>query len=127
MKFDSLSASRSKFWRGIGLAAFISLTGSVAMAQATPGVTLACPTPTSTGVTAKGATAFKAGDTIEYTYDYYDEDGAYTGTYTDKTPVTYGAGKLQVNYQPIQGGQAVVSYQLTDIYGNQYLTEPVLY
>lgn len=51
MKFDSLSASRSKFWRGIGLAAFISLTGSVAMAQATPGVTLACPTPTSTGVT----------------------------------------------------------------------------
>ena len=57
MKIDSLATRQGTIWRGVGAAAFISLVSSAAMAQAVPGVTLACPTPTSTGVTVDLSTA----------------------------------------------------------------------
>jgi len=83
----------------------------------------------NSGVAAKGVTAFKNGDAIQYTYSYYDTDdfsGKYAGTIEWPDTVTYD-GNLAVSYEELGSDQAIVHYVLTDIYGNQYPTESLIY
>lgn len=80
----------------------------------------------STGVAQKGVTSFKNGDVIGYMFDSYDANGDYMGTDTLGDQVTYN-GDLAVSYEYLDGKEAIVQYVLTDVYGNQYLTEPVSY
>ncbi len=55
--YTSAFQQRLRVARSVGAAALLALTSSMAAAQAAPGVVLACPTPTSTGVTVDLSTA----------------------------------------------------------------------
>ena len=78
------------------------------------------------GVTPKGYIEFVEGDTIDYLYDFYNDNYEYEGAFTLRDTVTY-SGPMTVSYEEVTGGTVLVAYQLTDTYGNQYLTETVTF
>ena len=79
---------------------------------------------TDTTTSAKGLASFKEGDQITYLVDRYNYDGSYLGTYTLGDATTFD-GDLAVTYSKVTSGDYVVSYQLTDVYGNLYWTSPL--
>ncbi|MFA6948078.1 MAG: clostripain-related cysteine peptidase [Eubacteriales bacterium] len=80
----------------------------------------------SANVSAKGYIQLKEGDKLEFLCDYYDYDFNLTDTFSFGDAVTY-TGELAVAYDDIGEGDCLVYYCLTDIYGNVYQTEPVLF
>ena len=74
----------------------------------------------------KGFIALKAGDTIDFIFDCYGEDGSYDNTYIyGKQIVVKNA--LTVGYMDLGDLECDVSYCLTDIYGNEFWTESLTF
>lgn len=74
----------------------------------------------------KGYAPLNDGDEIQFLCDYYTYDGEFDDVYNFNDPiVVYGA--MTVGYEDIGLGDCYVFYQLTDIYGNHYWAEPVLF
>ena len=78
-----------------------------------------------TEVIAKNLTELKEGDEVDFLADYYDYNGNYTDRYAlDDTMVISGPmDELQISNVIISDKDVLVSYVLTDIYGNSYYTE----
>lgn len=72
----------------------------------------------------RGPVQFKEGDTIQYLCDYYTYDGEFDDTYLWGDPITYSKPQT-VSYEDVGLGDCIVTYRLTDIYGNTYETESV--
>ena len=79
-----------------------------------------------TATLSKGFIALKAGDTIDFIFDCYGEDGSYDNTYIyGKQIVVKNA--LTVGYMDLGDLECDVSYCLTDIYGNEFWTESLTF
>lgn len=76
---------------------------------------------------------FEKGDVIQFYYDYYDYDGNFVKSYYyssgDKDAVITYDGEINVSYDYVAEYDAVISYNIEDIYLNKYRTEfvPVQY
>lgn len=77
-------------------------------------------------ISQKGYAPINDGDVLIFMFDYYDYDYEYDGSYYCFDPMTV-AGEPVVSYEDIGYGDCLVYYMLTDIYGNQYWTEQVLF
>ena len=75
----------------------------------------------------KGLEQFATGDTIEFVFDFYDEEGNLikTGTYGDKLYVITDE-QLTVKDELLESG-TIVSYfgVLTDVYQRDLMTEEI--
>ncbi len=78
-----------------------------------------------TEVIAKNLTELQSGDTIEFIADYYDYNGNYTDKFTLDDPLTVSGAMedMLVSNLVIEDKPILISYVLTDIYGNSYYTE----
>ena len=78
-----------------------------------------------TEVIAKNLTELQPGDTIEFIADYYDYNGNYTDKFTLDDPLTVSGAMedMLVSNLVIEDKPILISYVLTDIYGNSYYTE----
>lgn len=77
-------------------------------------------------ISQKGYVPIIDGDVLTFVFDYYDYDYEYEGSYYCFDPMTV-YGEPVVSYDDIGYGDCIVYYKLTDIYGNQYWTEPILF
>lgn len=93
-------------------------------AQHEDGIVLGYQREAASLLASRGPVAFQEGDTVQYACDYYQYDGSFDGTYKWGDPFTYQK-PFTVSYEDIGLGDCVVVYRLTDLYGNQYETEPV--
>lgn len=70
---------------------------------------------------------FEKGDVIQFYYDYYDYDGNFVKSYYyssgDKDAVITYDGEINVSYDYVAEYDAVISYNIEDIYLNKYRTE----
>lgn len=70
---------------------------------------------------------FEDGDVINFYYDYYDYDGNYVKSYyytsgDEDATITYN-GDISVAYDYVAEYDAVISYNIEDIYLNKYRTD----
>lgn len=87
-------------------------------------------TPYDSPVGLKGYRQFGDGDVIEFVFDYYTNDGEYEDSYTleDNYFVYSTSDGVEVYYDELLvEGDVEVNFYLTDIYHNEYWTEPLLY
>ncbi len=77
-------------------------------------------------VSQKGYAPINDGDVLTFMFDYYNYDYEYDGSYYYFDPMTV-YGEPVVSYEDVGYGDCLVYYMLTDIYGNQYWTEQVLF
>ena len=77
-------------------------------------------------ISQKGYVPLADGDIIEFICDYYNYDYNYDDWYVFNDPVTV-YGYPSISYEDIGYGDCLVYYMLTDIYGNRYWTEQVLF
>ena len=70
---------------------------------------------------AKAMTALEDGDTLDFLCDYYSYDGTYQDSYYLGEQMTVEGIPVISNTDVGEGG-ALVSYRLTDLYGQQYWT-----
>ena len=70
---------------------------------------------------AKAITALKDGDKIDFMCDHYDYDGKYLNSYFLGSQLTVN-GAPMISNTDVGEGIALVSYRLTDLYGQQYWT-----
>ena len=68
----------------------------------------------------------EVGDTIEYLCEAYDYQLNPAGSFIWGEKTAFD-GELTVSYEDIGLGECLVYYCLTDIYGNQVWTEPVIF
>ena len=70
----------------------------------------------------RGLIEIKSGDKLEFICDYYRYDGTYEGSYVlgDVMTVT---DKIVISNVSVGSSDCVVTYCLTDIYGNEFWTE----
>lgn len=79
-----------------------------------------------TTIVAKGLKDIKAGDRIEFLFDYYTYDGEYEDSYIiGDTLVVSDNNGLIVTYDEVGSGDFYVYYKITDIYGNEYYVEGI--
>ena len=71
----------------------------------------------------KAITALKDGDTIDFVADYYTYDQEYVNSYLLDQMVVSGEPEITDTY--IGDGIAFASYLFTDIYGDEYWSEPI--
>ena len=77
---------------------------------------------------AKGLKELKAGDSLKFQYDYYDEDGNYKDTITPEDAVTVGTdGNPEVSYAQISASEVDYWAILYDIFQQQLNTETIAY
>lgn len=73
----------------------------------------------------KGLFPLSDGDILEFSFDTYDLDWQYLG------PKTAGSltvdGDITVDYTDIGNDDCFVCYMLTDVYGNKFWTEPLVF
>ena len=87
-------------------------------------------TPYESNVAAKGYYSFRNGDRIDFIFDYYTNDGEYEDSYTlEDNYIDYNEEEgLEVYYDELETDMEVeVNFYLTDIYQNEYWTEPLVY
>jgi len=77
-----------------------------------------------TETVAKNLTALEDGDTIEFVCDYYGYDGSYRDSYLLGEALTV-SGELRVHDLLVEGGSCTAAYRFTDIYRQNYWTEPI--
>ncbi|MFI3225978.1 MAG: clostripain-related cysteine peptidase [Clostridia bacterium] len=75
----------------------------------------------------KGTFSFTSGDTLEWVFDYYDYDGNYVGTCSFGDEYVYNGREIEVSYDYVGDYDAMVHFQLTDIYNHVYTSESVYY
>ena len=75
----------------------------------------------------RGCQAFNDGDKIEFIFDFYDYNGNLTESYIeDSSTITYSEDEgLNAKYDYIGDLNTEICFLLTDIYNNEYWTEPV--
>ena len=76
------------------------------------------------GAASRNIVKIGTGDTIVplyYSYDWDDEEGVFSG---EEFSVE---GKLKVNYQPLYEGEYMYSFCIDDVYGDYYMTDPVVF
>ncbi len=78
------------------------------------------------GLVSRGLAPLFPGDEIQMLCDYYQYDGTYDAEYEFGEPFTV-QDDLAVTYADIGNPDTLVSYRLTDIYGNVYWTESLTY
>ena len=78
------------------------------------------------GLVSRGLDPLVPGDEIQMLCDYYQYDGTYNDEYAFGDPITVG-DNLAITYEDIGNADTLVSYRLTDIYGNVYWTESITY
>ncbi len=67
------------------------------------------------------------GDVIEFVFDYYTYDGEYEDSYIIGDPmIVEDPNDITVSYSEVGDGEFYVYYKITDIYNNEYYTEPVI-
>ena len=76
-------------------------------------------------ITQKGYIPLNDGDEVQFRCDIYSDDFGYEGAYEAWT--LYVDGELDVSYESIGDVDCEIFYFLTDIYGNYYWTESLLY
>lgn len=74
----------------------------------------------------RGLFQLEVGDAIEYLCEAYDYQLNPTGSFLWGEKTAFD-GELTVSYEDIGLGECLVYYCLTDIYGNQVWTEPVIF
>ena len=77
-------------------------------------------------IAARGLIDIKIGDEIQFTCDGYTYDEEYEDTYLLGDPLIV-RGALDLSYEWAGDGECLVYYVITDVYLNQYWTEPVLF
>ena len=73
-----------------------------------------------TDVQAKGNIEVAAGDKIELLCDYYNEDGSYSASYSLGDAFRVPESGLKLRNLSLNTDSLIVTYRLTDIYGNHY-------
>lgn len=73
---------------------------------------------------AKGLIEIVAGDQIDFLCDYYSYDGEYRDSYLLGEQMT-ATGSFEIYDLPAGGEGAMLTYRVTDIYGNAFWTQPV--
>lgn len=71
------------------------------------------------GTSAKGLIEIKEGDKLDFLGDYYSYDGEYQDTYYIGEQMTV-SGELELWNLSVGSNKAVMTYRVTDIYGNSY-------
>lgn len=87
-------------------------------------------TPYESKVASKGYSQFKKGDKIEFIFDYYTNDGEYEDAYSlQDNFIKYDENEgIDVYYDElVTDTDLEVNFYLTDIYQNEYWTEPITY
>jgi len=74
----------------------------------------------------RGLIDIKNGDVIDFLCDYYSYDGEYLDTYMLGNQMTVD-GELYISNVDIGDVSPLVTYRLTDIYGNHFWTEAIRY
>ena len=74
----------------------------------------------------RGLIDIKNGDVIDFLCDYYSYDGEYLDTYMLGNRMTVD-GELYISNVDIGDVSPLVTYRLTDIYGNHFWTEAIRY
>ncbi len=74
----------------------------------------------------RGLIDIKNGDVIDFLCDYYSYDGEYLDTYMLGNQMTVD-GELYISNVDIGEVSPLVTYRLTDIYGNHFWTEAIRY
>ena len=74
----------------------------------------------------KGLIEIQDGDVIDFLCDYYSYDGEYLDTYMLGNQMTVD-GELFISNVDIGEVSPLVTYRLTDIYGNHFWTEAIRY
>lgn len=81
----------------------------------------------NTTIESKGLKKLKKGDSLEFVFDYYTYDGKYSDSYTIGDKLVLNDENLKVNYEDVGEGKYYVYYKITDIYGNFYYTDSVIF
>lgn len=79
-----------------------------------------------TDTMAKGLVEVKEGDVIDFVCDYYTYDEDFDDSYFLGDQMI-ADGDLTVSYHSVGENECMVTYRLTDIYGNTYWTPAILY
>ncbi len=73
----------------------------------------------------KGMTGLEVGDEIVFLCDYYSYDGQYQDSYVLADPWIYDGSEVTISNVYIDASSAYALYRFTDIYCQQYWTEPI--
>lgn len=86
-------------------------------------------TPSYDDVSAKGYFRFEDGDSIEFLFDFYTNDGIFVDSYLleDNSFIYDSNVGIIVYYDEIVDCDAQVNIYIKDIYQNDYWTEPVIF
>ncbi len=74
----------------------------------------------------RGLRNIHKGDKIDFVAPYYNHDGSFKDEYYINDTLIVGDDGLKVNYDYLGDGEIKLYYKLTDIYNNDYYTEPVI-
>ncbi len=78
-----------------------------------------------TETVAKSIVDLNEGDKIDFICDYYSYDGEYTDTYYLGEPLTYSKD-LKISNTDVGKGEVRLMYHFTDIYNQEYWSEPII-
>ncbi len=78
-----------------------------------------------TETVAKSMTELKNGDKLDFICDYYSYDMEYQDSYFIGEPVTYHEN-MQISNTDVGSGEVHLMYRFTDIYNQQYWTQPIV-
>ena len=78
-----------------------------------------------TETVAKNLVALKEGDVLSFVCDYYRYDGTYDNSYFLGDPMPYYDG-MEISNVDVGEGDLLITYRFTDIYQQQYWTNPII-
>ena len=64
----------------------------------------------------KGMGKLEAGDTLQFVFDRYTQDGELTSSTTEGRPVVPASGSPKVEFKAIEDGDYIIGGVLTDVY-----------
>lgn len=73
----------------------------------------------------KGISDINEGDKIDFICDYYSYDGEYLDTYYLGDSLTYSKG-MEISNTDVGKGEVRLMYHFTDIYNQEYWSEPII-
>ena len=78
-----------------------------------------------TETVAKSLVTLKEGDVLSFLCDYYRYDGSYDNSYFLGEPMAYYDG-MEISNVDVGEGDLLITYRFTDIYQQQYWTNPII-
>ena len=73
----------------------------------------------------KGINDLNEGDKIDFICDYYTYDGEYIDTYYLGDTLTYSKN-MKISNTDVGKGEVRLMYHFTDIYNQEYWSEPII-